>query len=208
MTDPALAIAIPFVAQFERFVPVPYHGAADRPRVWSIGYGFTLLSDGSAVTADTQPMTQAEADERLGALLAALLVSIRRAVAASITDHMAAALASFAYNVGFLAFEHSTLLTCLNAGDTAGAAACFESWVYANGIVVAGLVRRRAAEKALFSRLDEAATNLPISPSRDAECQQETAENSAATPSSAATLNASELEAIKPAPASPVPMET
>ena len=154
MTDPALAIAIPFVARFERFVPTPYHGAADRLGVWSIGYGFTFLSDGSAVTADTPPMTRAEADERLGELLAAQLASIRCSVIVPISDHMAAALASFAYNVGFPALEHSTLLTCLNAGDPARAAACFESWVHADGVVVAGLVRRRAAEKTLALTAD------------------------------------------------------
>lgn len=163
MSDPALAIAIPFVAQFERFVSAPYHGAADRPGVWSIGYGFTRLQDGSAITADTPPMTQAEADERLGELLADLLASIRRAVIVPISDHMAAALASFSYNVGFPALERSTLLACLNAGDPAGAAACFGSWVHADGVVVAGLVRRRAAEKALFLTTDGATIATPES---------------------------------------------
>ncbi|HEY4173600.1 MAG TPA: lysozyme [Rhodopila sp.] len=150
MTNPALAIAVPFVAQFERFVPAPYHGTADRPGVWSIGYGFTHMADGSAVSADTPPMTQAEADGRLGELLADLLVSIRRIVRVRITDHMAAALASFAYNTGLGDLERSTLLSRLIAGSPTRAAECFPSWVYANGVVVPGLVRRRAAEKALF----------------------------------------------------------
>src|SRR6202012_2639069 len=119
------------------FEPVPYHGAADRPGVWSIGYGFTRLPDGAGITADPPPMTQAEADERLGELLAAQLASIRRAGIVPISDHMAAALASFAYNVGLPALERSMLLTCLNAGDPAGAAACFGSWVHADGVVVA-----------------------------------------------------------------------
>ncbi|WP_158931783.1 lysozyme [Acidisphaera sp. S103] len=178
MTDPALAIAIPFVAQFERFVPVPYHGAADRLGVWSIGYGFTFLSDGSAVTADTPQMTQAEADERLSELLAALLASIRRIVSVPITDHMAAALASFAYNVGFPALEHSTLLACLNAGNPIRAAAYFESWVYANGIMVAGLVRRRAAEKALALTADGAVAS-PDSPTPPNSTDSHTTEDSA-----------------------------
>lgn len=155
MTDAALPIAVPFVGGFERFVSSPYHGAADRPGVWSIGYGFTFLSDGSAVTADTPAMTLDQADERLAELLAALLASIRRVVAVPVTDHMAAALASLAYNEGFPALAGSTLLKRLNAGDTAAAAACFAEWVYANGIVVGGLVRRRAAEKALFLTGDD-----------------------------------------------------
>lgn len=161
MTDAALAIAIPFVAQFEQFVAAAYHGAADRPGVWSIGYGFTFLAHGSAVRADSPPMTLDQANERLGELLAALLASIRRAVAVPITDHMAAALASFAYNVGFPALERSTLLACLNAGELARAVACFGAWDMANGIVVGGLVRRRMAEKALAMTPDAADPRLP-----------------------------------------------
>lgn len=60
------------------------------------------------------------------------------------------ALASFAFNVGIGAFEKSTLFSRLKAGDTMGAAGQFARWVKANGKTLPGLVKRRAAERALF----------------------------------------------------------
>ena len=61
-----------------------------------------------------------------------------------------AALYSWAYNIGLGAAERSTLIRKLNAGDKAGAADELDRWVHAGQRVLAGLVRRRAAEKALF----------------------------------------------------------
>lgn len=46
--------------------------------------------------------------------------------------------------------QPSTLLRKLNAKDYAGAADAFLSWKYAGGKVLAGLERRRAAERRLF----------------------------------------------------------
>jgi len=55
-----------------------------------------------------------------------------------------------AFNIGAGAFEKSTLLRKLNAGDMDGAAREFERWSRCAGKVVAGLLRRRLAEKASF----------------------------------------------------------
>jgi lysozyme len=64
------------------------------------------------------------------------------------------ALVSFVYNVGAGAFENSTLLEKLNAGDYRGAFDEFERWnkVTVNGekIVSSGLVKRRRREQELF----------------------------------------------------------
>lgn len=60
-----------------------------------------------------------------------------------------AALASFVYNVGPGAFQRSTLLRKLNAGDVRGACNELARWVYAGGKRLDGLVRRRAVELAL-----------------------------------------------------------
>lgn len=56
------------------------------------------------------------------------------------------ALASFVYNVGPGAYERSTLLRKLRAGDIAGACRELPRWVYADGRKLAGLVKRRNAE--------------------------------------------------------------
>lgn len=63
------------------------------------------------------------------------------------------ALVCFAFNCGLAALNTSTLLRKLNAGDYEGAAHEFARWNKNGGRVMRGLVRRRAAEEALFRGL-------------------------------------------------------
>ncbi|MDF0540734.1 lysozyme [Sphingobium sp. H39-3-25] len=60
------------------------------------------------------------------------------------------AMVSLAFNIGSEAFRKSTLLKKHLAGDFEGAAAQFSRWNKAVGKVLAGLVKRRAAEAALY----------------------------------------------------------
>lgn len=60
------------------------------------------------------------------------------------------ALVSFTFNLGRAALAESTLLILVNKRSYKAAAEQFDRWVYAKGKKLAGLVRRRAAEKALF----------------------------------------------------------
>jgi GH24 family phage-related lysozyme (muramidase) len=55
---------------------------------------------------------------------------------------------SFHYNTGAIA--RATLTRLHKGGDFAGAAAEFGKWVHAGGRRLAGLVRRREAEAALY----------------------------------------------------------
>lgn len=57
---------------------------------------------------------------------------------------------SFVYNCGIGAFKGSTLLKLINQGKMEQAAAQFHRWNKAGGKVWPGLVRRRAAEAAMF----------------------------------------------------------
>ena len=66
-----------------------------------------------------------------------------------LTDGQKAAFVSFAYNVGPQAFCGSSLVRKANAGDMAGACAELDKWVYAKGQRLPGLVKRRAAERAM-----------------------------------------------------------
>lgn len=79
-----------------------------------------------------------------------VLPAIERCVKAPLTANEAAALADFVFNVGGAAACNSTLMKKLNAGDYAGAAEEFPKWVYSNGKVLPGLVKRRTAEQELF----------------------------------------------------------
>ena len=57
---------------------------------------------------------------------------------------------SFAYNAGLGNYQRSTIRIKVNRGDWEGAAQAFMSWTKAGGKEVAGLVKRRKAEVALF----------------------------------------------------------
>lgn len=58
-----------------------------------------------------------------------------------------AAYLSFIYNVGVGAFADSTLRVKLFKGDRRGACNELSRWVYADGKKLAGLVKRREAER-------------------------------------------------------------
>jgi lysozyme len=60
------------------------------------------------------------------------------------------AVVSFAYNAGLGNYQRSTIRMKVNRGDWEGAAEAFMSWTKAGGKEVAGLVKRRKAEVALF----------------------------------------------------------
>jgi lysozyme len=118
----------------------------DAGGVWTIGYGHT----GPDVKPG-QTITEAEATELLLADLQTAVRCVNGAVRVPLTQGQFDALVDFAYNAGRGNLLHSTLLRSVNAGDFAGAEAQFGLWVHAGGKVEPGLVRRRAAEAALFS---------------------------------------------------------
>ena len=71
-----------------------------------------------------------------------------------IRDSQFSALCSFIYNVGSGAFQRSTARMKLNRKDYLGCADEFLRWKFAGGRPVAGLLRRRVAEKELFLNED------------------------------------------------------
>lgn len=70
-------------------------------------------------------------------------------VRVSLSEHEHAAYLSFHYNVGTSNFRSSTLLRHLNAGRRVEACNELPRWVFAKGIKLPGLVKRRAAERDL-----------------------------------------------------------
>jgi lysozyme len=69
----------------------------------------------------------------------------------SLTQPEHDSLVDFVFNVGSGNFASSTMLTLLNANELHAAANEFERWDRSAGVVVAGLLRRRAAEAAEFN---------------------------------------------------------
>lgn len=129
------------IKQFEGLYLKAYRCPAGVP---TIGYGHT------AGVAMGQTITQQQADDYLRRDVRQFERAVERQVSVPLTQGQFDALVSFAFNLGEGALAQSTLLRLLNAGDYAGAAAQFDRWNKAGGRVLPGLVRRRAAERALF----------------------------------------------------------
>lgn len=113
--------------------------------VLTIGYGHT----GPDVNLGLI-WTQDQADQHLAQDLDKFVQGVEDLLEDDVTENQLAALVCFAYNVGLGNLGKSHLLSKLNAGDVQGAANEFLRWNRAGGQVVAGLTRRRQAEKALF----------------------------------------------------------
>lgn len=115
--------------------------------VWTIGYGHT-----SGVRAG-QKITQKQAEDFLKSDLQVYEKGVEKAVRVKLNQNQFDALVSFSFNCGLGALKNSTLLKKLNAGDYKGASAEFPRWNKANGRILAGLKRRRKAEKTLFDKI-------------------------------------------------------
>ncbi|CAO3446591.1 Phage lysozyme R (EC 3.2.1.17) [Azospirillum argentinense] len=137
--------ALALVRHFEGLYLKAYLCPAGVP---TIGYGHT------AGVKMGQTINGLQAEVYLRADMADAARDVDRLVMAPLTDRQRGALASFVFNLGAGALRDSTLRSMLNKGDYKGAAGQFGRWVYAtvNGekVQLPGLVKRRAAEKALF----------------------------------------------------------
>lgn len=116
----------------------------DAVGVWTIGYGHTKTA------TPGMGISEPEAEALLRNDLAEAQGAVERLVKRPLTDNEYAALVSFVFNLGSGNLSRSTLLRRLNVGDRKGAADQFLVWNRAGGKVLAGLTRRRQAERTLF----------------------------------------------------------
>lgn len=117
----------------------------DAVGIWTIGYGTTRgVKPGMRIS-------EAEAEKFLQEDLIRFEQAIHEALSVPVNDNQFSALVSFTYNIGSGAFRSSTLLRLLNQGeDVRSVGAQFLRWDKAGGKVLAGLTRRRNAERSLF----------------------------------------------------------
>lgn len=148
MTEKAAKLTLDLVRRFEGFRAAPYQCSA---KVWTIGYGSTRDPAGRRITQATPSIGRDVAQDWATADLQRRARITRRLVRVRLTDGQMAALTDFTYNLGSGALKASTLRQKLNRGDYEGASREFRKWVFAGGRRLRGLVRRRAAEKTLFS---------------------------------------------------------
>jgi len=115
---------------------------------WTVGYGHTK-SARPGVT-----ISEADASALLQYDLIDVVGAVNDLVFTPITQNQFDSLVCFAFNVGVPAFRGSTVLRRINEGSMLQAAWSLEMWRKAEfegqEFVVDALVRRRAAEKALF----------------------------------------------------------
>jgi lysozyme len=118
--------------------------------IWTIGYGHTAAA-GPPEVRPGQRITVAEAERLLRADAARIAGAIRPMITREVSRAQFAALVSFAFNVGPSAFRRSSVLKAVNAGDFERVPQRLALWVKANGRTLPGLIRRRAAEAAVFA---------------------------------------------------------
>ena len=141
------------VKSFEGFYADAYICPAG---VLTIGYGHT-----GGDVADGQCINKATAEELLSKDMESAAASVERLVTVPLSGNQFAALASFAFNCGAGNLHDSTLLKKLNLGDYDVVPTELCRWVKATDPAtgkkrtLAGLVRRRSAEGALWLVSDE-----------------------------------------------------
>lgn len=173
----------------------------------TIGYGHTRSTrEGIEVTAR-------EAELLLIYDLMPVISALEAMLTREVSDLQFAALASFAHNIGLEAFAGSEVLRLVNEGAHERAASALDAWrsgeVAGHPATLAVLVRRRAAEKALYlSGVSAGATALPtalMTPREDAEA-------SAAVPDAVvhthAPLDGAEARVMAEVPAPPAPFSS
>ena len=116
--------------------------------VWTIGYGHTKgVKEGDAIE-------QEAAEAFLIEDLESFEQAVTRLVEVPLTQQQFDALVSWTFNLGAGNLAESTLLRKLNNYQYAEVPEQMMRWVRAGGKVLDGLVRRRAAEAALFQNKD------------------------------------------------------
>ena len=131
------------IRQFEGLRLAAYKCSAG---ISTIGWGTTKgVKMGDTITRDEADRLLLEDAQRFADHVKAL-------VKVPLNQNQVDALVAFVYNIGPAAFGKSTMLKLINQGLIEDAANQFLRWNRAGGQVLAGLTRRRIAERELFLR--------------------------------------------------------
>jgi lysozyme len=133
------------VALIQSFETCRLTAYLDQRGIWTIAWGHT-----GCEVVEGLVWTQSQADSQFLLDLHQAETGVMSTVDIALTQNQFDALVSFTYNVGVGAEAHSTLVRLLNAGNIMAAADQFLVWNHVNGVVDAGLTRRRQAEQVLF----------------------------------------------------------
>jgi lysozyme len=148
VTDTLLSL----VKQFEGCRLKAYPDPVTGGEPITIGFGATGVDAlGCPITLDTV-WTMQEALDDLSRRLEALQTRIKGFLEVELNQNQLDALTCLAYNIGAYALETSFVVKCCNAGNFDAVPGAILKWSHAGGKEVPGLLRRRQAEAALFSK--------------------------------------------------------
>lgn len=169
------AEGLKLVEDFENFIPFVYddflepRSASDFEREWkggpvrgtlTIGYGTTRKE---LVTLGRR-CTEAEAAQWLHEDLHQAENDVSRLVKVPLSSNPFSALVSFTYNCGAGTLQNSTMLRLLNQGNYDAVPREMMKFVNSKGVKLNGLVRRRAAEAALWAKPYDPVVSSGVTP--------------------------------------------
>lgn len=136
------------IKQFEGLRLKPYLDSVGVP---TIGWGTIRYPNGSIVNINDRAITEAEAESFLQNDVKRFELDVDAMATDALTQNQFDALVSFAYNLGPAALKGSTLLKKVNANASDPTIRMeFIKWVYAGGLVLEGLKKRRIMEADLY----------------------------------------------------------
>jgi lysozyme len=139
------ARGLALIKHYEGLSLTPYRCPAT---VLTIGYGHVLSAEEAQDFA--QGISLREAEALLVQDVALAEAALFRLVQVPLTQGQVDALVSFIFNLGTARFRASTLRMKLNRREYDAAAREFPKWVFAGGVKLPGLIRRRQEEMAVF----------------------------------------------------------
>jgi lysozyme len=139
---------INIIKKYEGFKAKPYLCPA---RIPTIGYGNTYYPNGNKVKLTDPPTTEPNATALLMSIIGKYEDAVNRYAQKPINQNQFDALVSFTYNLGMENLRTSTLMKKLNVNPKdATIKDEFLKWTRANGVVLAGLKKRREEEAQLY----------------------------------------------------------
>ena len=147
MPSEAVNLAADICARREGLSLRPYLCSAGKP---TIGYGTTRYPNGAAVTLRDPEITRVYARHMLMLHLEDLEPQVRALCPGIDTQQRLGAVLSWTYNLGIGNLRASTMRRRINERDWAAARVEMRRWDKAGGVVLRGLVARRAEEAALL----------------------------------------------------------
>jgi lysozyme len=117
--------------------------------IWTIGFGTTKIN--GIPVREGMKITQEEAENLLISDCQVFYNVVLGEIGKICNENQIAALISFCYNIGIVAFRQSTLLKVIKKNPNAKQIANeFMRWVFGGGKVLPGLVTRRGEERNVY----------------------------------------------------------